>query len=113
VRPIDGLNKSQRIVIVVAIGIAFGALGLYLTRLGSPRIGWYAYPALAPGVGPPSMGLPAWLRLIIWLGLTGIWALASVIMLRPPSASQPQPAQEGSHPGQAPGESGADSGGVT
>jgi hypothetical protein len=80
---IDGLNTAQRVVIVVAIGIALGAVGLYLTRLGSPRFGWYAYSPLAPGAGPVATGLPAWLRLMIWLGLTGIWASASVIVLRP------------------------------
>jgi hypothetical protein len=30
-------------------------------------------------------GLAGWLRLIIWLGLTGIWALVSVIVLRLPT----------------------------
>ena len=83
-RLIDGLNTAQRIVIVVAIGVALAASGLYLTSLGSPRFGWYAYLPLASGVGPPETGLPGWLRLIIWLGLTGIWAMSSVIVLRPP-----------------------------
>ena len=87
----DGLNTAQRVVIVVAIGIGLAAIGLYLTRLGSPRFGWYAYPALAPGVGPPGTGLPAWLRLIICLGLTGIWASASIIVLRPPQRESAGP----------------------
>ena len=73
--------------IVVATGIAFVALGLYLTRLGSPRLGWYAYSPLTRGAWMPGTGLPAWLRLIIWLGLTVIWALASVVVLRPPGES--------------------------
>jgi len=81
VRLIDGLNTAQRIVVVVAIGIALGAVGLYLTRLGSPRLGWYAYSPLTRGAWMPGTGLAAWLRLIIWLGLTGIWAGASVIVL--------------------------------
>lgn len=80
-RLIGGLNTAQRIVVVVAIGIALGAVGLYLTRLGSPRFGWYAYSPLTRGPWLPGTGLPAWLRLIIWLGLTGIWAGASVIVL--------------------------------
>jgi len=87
----DRLNTAQRVVIVVAIGIGLAAIGLYLTRLGSPRLGWYAYPALTPGVGPPGTGLPAWIRLIIWLGLTGIWASASVIVLRPPQRESAGP----------------------
>jgi hypothetical protein len=91
VRLIDGLNTAQRIVIVVAIGIALAAVGLYLTRLGSPRLGWHAYPALTRGAWRPGTGLPAWLRLIIWLGLTGIWASASVIVLRPPHREPGRP----------------------
>jgi heme/copper-type cytochrome/quinol oxidase subunit 1 len=83
---IDGLNTAQRVVIVVAIGVAFAAVGIYLASLGSPRFGWYAYSPLAPGVGPPGTGLPGWLRLIIWLGLTGIWALVSLVVLRPDRA---------------------------
>jgi hypothetical protein len=34
-RWIDGLNKSQRVVVVIAIGIAIGTLGSYLVKLGS------------------------------------------------------------------------------
>jgi hypothetical protein len=30
-------------------------------------------------------GLPGWLRLIVWLVLTGLWALASIRVLRPPA----------------------------
>jgi heme/copper-type cytochrome/quinol oxidase subunit 1 len=75
----------QRVVIVIAVGIALATVGWYLTRLGSPRFGWYAYSPLAHAVGPPNTGMPAWLRLIIWLGLTGIWASASVVVLRRPS----------------------------
>jgi hypothetical protein len=84
VRLIDSLNTAQRVVIVVAIGIALAVVGLYLASLGSPRFGWYAYSPLASGIGPPGTGLPGWLRLIIWLGLTAIWALSSVVVLHPP-----------------------------
>ncbi len=84
-RLIDRLNTAQRIVIVVAIGIALAVVGRYLVSLGSGfRVGWYSYSALSARLRPPGTGLPRWLRLIIWLGLTGIWALASVIVLRPP-----------------------------
>lgn len=81
----DRLNTAQRIVIVVAMGIALAIVGRYLVSLGSGfHVGWYSYSALAARLRPPGTGLPRWLRLIIWLGLTGIWALASVIVLRPP-----------------------------
>jgi hypothetical protein len=29
------------------------------------------------------MGLAGWLRLLIWLALTSLWALASIRVLRP------------------------------
>jgi len=80
---IDRLNMAQRVVIVVAIGIALAVVGRYLVSLGSPRFGWYAYSPLTNRIESPGTGLPGWLRLVIWLGMTGIWALASVIVLRP------------------------------
>ena len=86
-RLIDGLNTAQRIVIVVAIGIALTALGVYLVSLGSPRYGWCWYSPLGHGVRPTGAGLAGWLRLIIWLGLTGIWAVASVTVLGRPRGS--------------------------
>jgi len=91
VRLIDGLNTAQRVVIVVAIGIALAASGLYLARLGSPSYRWHAYSPLASGPWRPDTGLPGWARLIIWLGLTGIWASISVIVLRPPSREPAEP----------------------
>lgn len=83
-RFIDGLSKGQRVVVVVALGLALGALGTYLVSLGSgARFGWYAYSPLTAELYAPGTGLPAWLRLIIWLGLIGLWALASIRVLRP------------------------------
>jgi hypothetical protein len=85
VRLTDRLNTAQRVVIVVAMGIALAIVGRFLVSLGGGfHFGWYSYSALAARLRPPGTGLPRWLRLIIWLGLTGIWALASVIVLRPP-----------------------------
>ena len=84
-RLIDGLGKAQRVVIVVAIGLALFAAGRYLVSLGHGfRMGWYGYPALAHRFRPPGTGLRGWLRLIIWLVLIGLWALTSVLVLRPP-----------------------------
>ncbi|HEY5015635.1 MAG TPA: hypothetical protein VII59_02540 [Streptosporangiaceae bacterium] len=83
-RLIDGLSRAQRIVIVIALGLALGAVGSYLVSLGGGiRSGWYAYSPLTASVYAPRTGLAGWLQLIIWLVLTGIWALASVRVLRP------------------------------
>jgi hypothetical protein len=87
VRLLERLNTAQRVVIVVAIGIALAAVGLFLVRLGSPRFGWHAYAPLTRRFWSPSTGLPRWLRLVIWLGLTGVWACASVFVLRGPRGS--------------------------
>jgi hypothetical protein len=87
VRLLERLNTAQRVVIVVAIGIALAAVGLFLVRLGNPTFGWHAYAPLARRFWSPATGLPRWLRLVIWLGLTGVWASASVFVLRPPRGS--------------------------
>jgi hypothetical protein len=80
---IDGLSKSQRVVVVIALGLALGVIGTYLVSLGSGiRFGWYGYSPLTTTLQEAS-GLPTWLRLIIWLALIGAWALASIRVLRP------------------------------
>jgi hypothetical protein len=82
---IDRLNLAQRIVIVVATGIALAAIGVYLANRGSTRPGHFVIQA-SPRIGP-SPGPPSWLRLITWLVLDGIWAVASVVVLRPRQGS--------------------------
>jgi heme/copper-type cytochrome/quinol oxidase subunit 1 len=80
----DRLGKAQRIVVVIALGMAFGAVGSYLVNLGNTvRSGWYAYAPLTQAVYPPRTGLAGWLRLIIWLVLIGLWAVVSVRLLQP------------------------------
>ena len=92
-RWIDGLNKSQRVVAVIAFGLAIGTLGSYLVNLGSGLAsGWYAYAPLSNALFVPR-GLHAWLRVIIWLVLIGVWALGSIWMLRPPSGDDRSPGQ--------------------
>jgi hypothetical protein len=79
----DGLGKAQRVIVVVALGLALGVLGGYLTSLGGgPASGWYAYSPLTSAAFAPN-GLPGWLRLIIWLALIGLWTAASLKVLRP------------------------------
>jgi hypothetical protein len=64
-------------------------VGGYLVNLGSgyPLGGWYAYSPLTSAVYAPARGLHGWgwLRVIIWLVLIGLWALASIRVLRPSS----------------------------
>ena len=67
-----------------ALGLAIWFVGSYLVSLGT-IFGWYAYSPLTLAPYAPGRGLHGWLRLIIWLVLTGVWALASVRVLRPAS----------------------------
>ncbi len=80
-RWIDGLSRAQRV--VVALGLGLAVVGRYLVSLGGgARFGWYAYSSFTAELRPPGTGLPAWLRLIIWLALIVLWAVASVRVLR-------------------------------
>jgi hypothetical protein len=86
------LSKAQRIVVVVALGLALAALGGYLVTLGSgPEYGGGFSPfGLTLGPWQPD-GLKPWLRVIIWLVLIGMWALASVRVLRSsPEETEPR-----------------------
>jgi hypothetical protein len=83
VRLTDRLSQPQKIVVVLALGLAFGAAGTCLAGLGNTSaFGWYAYAPLSPATYPAT-GLPGWARLLIWLALIGLWALLSVRVLRP------------------------------
>lgn len=94
-RWIDGLSKSQRVVMVVALGLALGTVGSYIVNLRSGvAFGWTGYAPLAEQVIAAERGLPNWLRLIIWLVLISLWAVASIRLLRP----EPEKAAAG-HPG--------------
>ena len=90
-RWIDGLSKDQRVVVVVALGLALGAAASWLTSLGT-RFGWYAYaPLTGQAFQPQGTGEPGWLRLIIWLAAISLWAFTSVRVLRPsPGHTPPQ-----------------------
>jgi heme/copper-type cytochrome/quinol oxidase subunit 1 len=81
VRATDRLSMPQRVVVVITLGLVLAFAGSYLMSLGSGANGWYAYSPLTSSTYAP--GLPAWLRLIIWLALTGFWAVASIRILRP------------------------------
>jgi len=77
-RWIEKLGRQQRVVLVVALGVAFLAVGRYLVSLGQPK-GWTGYAPLST----PHLGQPEWLRLVVWLGLSCLWAVLSILLLRP------------------------------
>jgi heme/copper-type cytochrome/quinol oxidase subunit 1 len=80
----DRLSLPQRIVVIIAFGLALVAAGVYLISLGdTSATGWYAYAPLTQTASVLRPGLAGWLRLIIWLALIGLWALGSIRLLRP------------------------------
>jgi hypothetical protein len=90
-RWIDRLSTAQRVVVVVALGLALGIVASYLASLGT-RGGWYGYAPLSGQLFQPQlMGEPGWLRLIIWLAAISLWAFASVRVLRhSPAGTTPE-----------------------
>ena len=76
-------NLAQRIVVVVALGVAVLAFGSWVTRLGRHASGWVAYTPLSNSATVPDLGgLHSWVRLVIWLVLICAWAALSVGLLR-------------------------------
>jgi heme/copper-type cytochrome/quinol oxidase subunit 1 len=54
----DRLTQPQRIVVVIALGVACGAVGEYLVNLGTASFGWYAYAPLSRADYLPHTGFP-------------------------------------------------------
>ncbi len=82
------LNKGQRIVIVVGLGLALYFVGGWVTTRGTgAQFGWVAYAPLSTTYNTPDGpgGLHPWVRLIVWLVLILAWMVASVVLLRSPS----------------------------
>lgn len=80
-----GLNRGQRIVIVIGMAAALSALGGWITTRGGGRqFGWVAYAPLSNTYNTPEGpgGLHPWVRLVIWLALIMVWAITSVLVLR-------------------------------
>jgi heme/copper-type cytochrome/quinol oxidase subunit 1 len=74
---------DQRVVVIIALGLALAIVASYLTSLGT-RAGWYAYaPLTGRAFSPPGFGEPGWLGVIIWLAAISVWAAASATVLRP------------------------------
>jgi branched-subunit amino acid ABC-type transport system permease component len=79
-------NHHQRVALVVALGIALYFAGAWLAGLGSrSNFGWVGYAPLSNTAFENTAfegGLHPWVRLIIWLLLTALWAGLSLVLLR-------------------------------
>ena len=83
-------NLRQRIVVVIGLGFGLGFFGLWATTRGAAGLayGWVGYAPLSRAIfAPVDGGLHPWVRLIIWLALTVVWTVASLLLLR--TSSEP------------------------
>lgn len=74
------LNRSQRIILVIALAGVLYFVGSYVKSLGE-RFDWVGYAPLssqgyAPLASGSFSGLHPWARLVVWLGLTVVWGSA-------------------------------------
>ena len=84
---LDRLGLAQRIILVVASALLLGTVGVYVSTLGTPtaNFGWFGYAPLSGGIHVVSDGpdLTAWQQLLVWIGLILVWAVGSVVVLKP------------------------------
>ena len=78
VKYLTRLNLAQRIVIVIAFGIAMVLFGDRVTALGAPSFGWVAYAPLSAATFSHRAGLTFGEIILIWIGLTARPVGASV-----------------------------------
>jgi heme/copper-type cytochrome/quinol oxidase subunit 1 len=102
---IDGLSRSQRIVVVIGLGVALYFAGGYVTSLGRPT-GWFAYAPLSTATFAPPGRLSPLLQFVVWLILVVMWVAGSLLILREPA----QPAAGARTPAQAGDTSGTGAG---
>jgi hypothetical protein len=75
------LNSPQRTIIVIGMGIGLYLFGQWLIGVWQgDSFGWVAYAPLSQAA-PPVIVLHPWVRLLIWLALTGVWVITSLGVL--------------------------------
>lgn len=79
---VRSLNLAQRVVLVVALGAVLYLLGSYLTGGAHLATGWTGYAPLQSAAVVSRAGLNGAASLVLWLFLVGIWAAASLAILR-------------------------------
>lgn len=92
----DRLRLPQKIVLIIALGLAFAAIADALPTLATTtaRSGWYAYaPAYQSSLTLHAPLVSGWLELVIWLVLTALWAAVSIRILRS-APEQPGPTRD-------------------
>jgi hypothetical protein len=85
------MNYSQRIVIVVGIGVALYFFGAWAMTWGTRGLtGWTGYAPVSNTASSTftatsiflGTGLHPWVRLVIWLIIAAAWVGSSLVLLR-------------------------------
>jgi hypothetical protein len=93
---IRGLNMAQPVVIVVALGVGLVLFGRWLVGYWQgDTFGWVAYAPLSGATNAPRALLHPWVRLVIWLALTAVWAAGSLAVLSTRHAPRIPPGRSG------------------
>jgi hypothetical protein len=84
------LSLAQRIVIVIAFGVTCLATGSWADAAygqANYLVGWTGYAPLLPRAAFAAP-LDATELLLVWIGIAIIWAIGSVVVLRPAMSSE-------------------------
>ena len=96
------LSLAQGIILVVAQALLFAAVGLYVSTLGvsgrfggGTEYGIFTPPTQAGFITGYTVSsvrpdLTPWEQLLVWIGLIGVWATASMFILKRPQSGEPQ-----------------------
>jgi len=75
---IRGLGRGERVVLIVALGVALEAFCSYFVPLET-------YPFTSSSqLNLIQSGPPGWFRVVVWLALIALWAICSIRILRAP-----------------------------
>lgn len=67
---------------MIGMGIGLYLFGHWLIGFWQGgSFGWVSYAPLSQATSPPEVILHPWVRLLIWLALTGIWVATSLWIL--------------------------------
>ncbi|MCL2583863.1 MAG: hypothetical protein FWE35_15575 [Streptosporangiales bacterium] len=87
-RVTDRLSLPQRIVVIIALALAFAVIGDYIPSFATTTVHVPGNASERTSAYQSTltlsvhMGLPGWLQLVIWLILLVAWTLVSIRILR-------------------------------
>jgi hypothetical protein len=79
---LDDFNRAQTIVLVIALGVALALIGFWFDGRDAVRTGgWFGYAPQTAVMTADRQRFSPLLSTIVWLGLVGVWTVASLRIL--------------------------------